>query len=214
MLQLETNEMWRYLESSKIINFHDDLVQSEMKRLESITSDWINVKVSEDNGPEYIRKVYEYVRDTFPHSFDLMNSGRQVSQVSCTASDVIRNGHGLCYAKSHLLAAMLRSSGIPTGFCYQTLTLSDENPKLILHAVNAVYISPLKKWIRLDVRGNKEGVNAQFSVDKEMLAFPVRAEFGESDGIIIYAKPSESVISALKNSKTNTELLYNMPTEV
>lgn len=214
MLKLETDEMWRYLESSQYINFYDGIIHSELKKLENRSSDWINSKVPEDKVLEFTQKVYEYVRDAFPHSFDLLNAGGKVSQVSCTASDVIRNGHGICYAKSHLLAAILRYSGIPAGFCYQTLTLSDENPKLILHAVNAAYISPMKKWIRLDARGNKEGVNAQFSVDEEKLAFPVRTELGESDGTIIYARPSENVISVLKNSKTLTELLYNLPTEV
>ncbi len=214
MLQLETNDMAQYLESSEIIDFYNDLIQTEMKRLKNTAPHLINSIAPEGKGLEYIRKAYEYVRDTFAHSFDLMNSGRQVLQVSCTASDVIRNGHGLCYAKSHLLAAILRCSGIPTGFCYQTLTLSDEDPKLILHAVNAVYISHLEKWIRLDARGNRKGINAQFSVGEEILAFSVRAELGESDGTMIYARPSENVISALKNSKTLTELLYNLPKEV
>lgn len=214
MLKPETDDMIPYLESSQIIDFHDDLIRSELKKLDNRSSDWIDSKVSEDEVPEFIRNVYEYVRDRFPHSFDLFNAGGKVSQVSCTASDVIRNGHGICYAKSHLLAAILRYSGIPAGFCYQTLTLSDENPKLILHAVNAAYISPMKKWIRLDARGNKEGVNAQFSVNEEKLAFPVRTELGESDGTVIYARPSNNVISVLKNSKTLTELLYNLPTEV
>lgn len=214
MLKPETDDMIPYLESSQIIDFHDDLIRSELKKLDNRSSDWIDSKVSEDEVPEFIRNVYEYVRDRFPHSFDLFNAGGKVSQVSCTASDVIRNGHGICYAKSHLLAAILRYSGIPAGFCYQTLTLSDENPKLILHAVNAAYISSMKKWIRLDARGNKEGVNAQFSVNEEKLAFPVRTELGESDGTVIYARPSNNVISVLKNSKTLTELLYNLPTEV
>ena len=39
----------------------------------------------------------------------------------------------------------------------------------------------LDRWIRLDARGNKENVHAEFSLDEEMLAFPVRSELGEVD---------------------------------
>ena len=58
---------------------------------------------------------------------------------------------------------------------------SDASDGYIIHALNTVYIDSLKKWIRLDARGNKPGVNAQFSLEKEILAFPARPEFGEKD---------------------------------
>ena len=45
------------------------------------------------------------------------------------------------FAKSHLLAALLRYKSIPTGFCYQKLILDDETaPVLIYHGFNGVYI--------------------------------------------------------------------------
>ncbi|MGB4648238.1 MAG: transglutaminase family protein [Acetivibrionales bacterium] len=162
----------------------------------------------------YVKAAFEYVRDAFPHSFDLLRSGKPVSRVSCKASDVLHNGHGICYAKSHLLAALLRIAGIPAGFCYQKLQFSDEDPSLILHAVSAVYLYSLGKWIRLDARGNHENVNAQFSTDKEFLAFPVRPELGEEDGLIIYAEPAHNVVEALNKSETIYDLIKNLPGEV
>ena len=51
----------------------------------------------------------------------------------------------------------------------------------VVYTMSTVYIRPLKKWIRLDARGNKAGVNAQFSLEKEYLAFPARSDFGEKD---------------------------------
>lgn len=57
----------------------------------------------------------------------------------------------------------------------------DASDGYIIHALNTVYIDSLQKWIRLDARGNKAGVNAQFSLEKEILAFPARPEFGEKD---------------------------------
>ncbi|MBT2393298.1 hypothetical protein J7E87_28690 [Streptomyces sp. ISL-1] len=37
------------------------------------------------------------------------------------------------------------------------------------------------RWIRLDARGNKEGVDARFSLDGEHLAWPVDPSQGEID---------------------------------
>jgi len=42
-----------------------------------------------------------------------------------------------------------------------------------------VYLAEFNKWIRLDARGNKEGVNAQFSIDQEQLAYLVRTYYDE-----------------------------------
>ena len=47
-------------------------------------------------------------------------------------------------------------------------------PVLIYHGLNGVYVKECKKWMCLDARGNKEGVDARFSLDEECLAFPVR----------------------------------------
>ena len=51
----------------------------------------------------------------------------------------------------------------------------------MIHTLNTVYIKDLNKWIRLDARGNKENVNAQFSLDEECLAYSIRSELGEID---------------------------------
>ena len=135
--------------------------------------------------------------------------------VTCSASEVIKHGQGICYAKSHLLAALLRCLGIPTGFCYQKLVLDDDSkPWLIIHALNAVYLKSLKKWIRLDARGNKEGVNAQFSTNSEMLAFTVRKELGEENITIIFAEPNYKCVNALKQYSSVDELLDNLPAEL
>lgn len=79
---------------------------------------------------------------------------------------------------------------------------------------NAVYLYSLGRWIRLDARGNHEGVNAQFSTGKEILAFPVQPELGEEDGLIIYPGPSHNVIEALTKSKTLFDLMENLPYEI
>lgn len=70
------------------------------------------------------------------------------------------------------------------------------------------------KWIRLDARGNKTGVNAQFSIETEQLAFPIRSELGEVDSFVVYPNPDIAILEKLKKSKTRTELWKNLPTEL
>lgn len=198
MFKQETEDLKEYLISSNIIDFHSEIIQSTAEALSKPFLSEI----------EYVKKVYEYVRDEFPHSFDIGGT-----EVACSASDVIKYGHGICYAKSHLLAALLRCSNIPAGFCYQRLQLSEAIPKLVLHGLNAIYLSSIGRWVRVDARGNKEGVDAQFSIYTERLAFQVRPEIGETDGYFIYAAPLENAVAALSKSKNTEELINNLPND-
>lgn len=198
-LLLAKDDLNEYLKPTEIIDFGTQEI-----------IDCANSLAQGLNGEILIAKrVYEFVRDEIHHSFDIKGK-----VVTCKASDVLREGEGICYAKSHLLAALLRSLGIPAGFCYQKLVFSDENPRLVLHGLNAIYLREIDRWIRVDARGNKEGVNAQFSLEREMLAFPVRSELGEADIRMVYAEPNANVVSALERSKTLEELEKNLPTEL
>lgn len=163
-----------------------------------------------DNELDFIRTAYEFVRGNISHSAAI-----NADIITCAASEVLKAGHGICFAKSHLLAALLRCKAIPTGFCYQKLILDDEaTPVLIYHGLNGVYIKDYKKWIRLDARGNKTGVNAQFSIETEQLAFPIRSEMGEVDCFVVYPNTDIDVLEKLKKSETRTELWGNLPTEL
>jgi len=151
---------------------------------------------------EKTKLAYEYVRDEISHSWDI-----QGKRVTCNASDVLVYKEGICYAKSNLLASLLRSQGIPTGFCYQRLMLFDTPEKgYCIHALNAVFFKSLNKWVRLDARGNKKGIDAQFSIDDEKLAFTVLAELGEKDYPIIYVKPNHKTITVLEENTDALEM--------
>jgi len=195
-----TDNLEAYLKEDDVIDFgNEDIV-----KLADLLSQNTNSEI------EYIKAAYEFVRDKISHSADINED-----IITCSASEVLKEGHGICFAKSHLLAALLRCKGIPTGFCYQKLILDDETaPVLIYHGLNGVYLKDYSKWIRLDARGNKEGVNAQFSVDEEQLAFPVRSEKGEEDGFVIYPAPDVKILEKLRNNKTRTELWDDLPTEL
>lgn len=108
---------------------------------------------------------FHWVRDRIAHSFD---SNAQC--VSCSASETLRNRTGICYAKSHLLAALLRANRIPAAFGYQRLALDDAGTKFCLHGFNFVHLDHLG-WYAVDPRGNREGIITQFDPPKVSLAF-------------------------------------------
>ena len=143
---------------------------------------------------EKAKIAFEFVRDEISHSWDI-----QSKRVTCTASEVLESKEGICYAKSHLLASLLRSQGIPTGFCYQRLMLFDTPEKgYCIHALNAIYFKSLNKWLRVDARGNKKGIDAQFSIEEEKLAFSINDELDEKDYPIIYANPHPKTVAVLE----------------
>lgn len=197
---LYSNEIDAYLAYDDVIDYDNDAVAE--------LADTLFKKA--DNEVDFIKAAYEFVRDNISHSADI-NEDR----ITCAASEVLKAGHGICFAKSHLLAALLRCKSVPAGFCYQKLILDDETaPVLIYHGLNGVYVKHYKKWIRLDARGNKPGVNAQFSVETEQLAFKVRSEMGEIDSFVVYPTPDKKVLEKLRNSGTRTALWNSLPTEL
>ena len=117
---------------------------------------------------------------------------------------------GLCYAKSHLLAALLRAEGIPTGLCYQRLVDGDGH---VLHGLVAVYLDGA--WHRQDARGNKEGVDAQFCLGTAKLAWPVDPAQGEVDYPQLFASPVAAVVDALRDATDVLALCDGgLPTEL
>ncbi|MDE5752972.1 MAG: transglutaminase-like domain-containing protein [Oscillospiraceae bacterium] len=197
------------LYSNKIDDYlkHDDVIDYEDESILELANILFRKANNELN---FIKLAYEFVRDNISHSADINED-----VITCTASEVLKSSHGICFAKSHLLSALLRCKSVPTGFCYQKLILDDKiAPILIYHGLNGVYIKDYQKWIRLDARGNKTGIHAQFSIEKEQLAFPIRPEMGEIDGFIIYPDPDKKILEKLRKNKTRTELWNNLPTEL
>ena len=155
-------------------------------------------------GPVAIaRQCFEWVRDEIKHSHD-----HGLQPVTCSASEVLKVGSGICFAKSHLLAALLRANGIPTALCYQRLRL-DDGTTYSLHGLNAVQL-PECDWYRLDARGNRSDVEAQFTPPIEQLAFRIRAP-GENDVPGLFADPLPVIVAALTSNSTMDELWKNLP---
>ena len=151
-----------------------------------------------------VQAAYELVRDQFAHTYDI-----GAAEISVSASDVIRYGHGICFAKAHLLAGLLRANGIPAGLCYQKL-VRDDNPRATcLHGLNAVWLAG--KWHRLDPRGNKPSTAWPFDPGCERLAYGIDVMRGERDYHDVLAEPLPCVLTVLRDSRTVAELDRNLP---
>lgn len=150
---------------------------------------------------------FVWVRDHIHHTGDYRDSVDNV--ITCRASDVLREGTGYCFAKSHLLAALLRANGIPAGLCYQRLSRDDNGPPFCLHGLNAVHL-PDHGWYRIDPRGNKPEVNAAFIPPVEQLAFTLNVP-GEADLPEIWPEPLPVVVEALQKYQTHEDAWANLP---
>lgn len=187
--------MQKFLQATEYVDYDSEIIQK--KALELFNENMSDI--------EKARTAYEFVRDEIPHSFDC-----NAEIITAKASDVLKYKTGICHAKANLLASLLRSQGIPTGFCFQRLTLLDDDSiGYGVHAYNAVFLE--NKWIKLDARGNKEGVNAQFSMGEPVLAFPVRAEYDECYYNGIYAYSHMPSMQMLENAKIIQDILENIP---
>ena len=186
--------MKEYLTHSKYIDFDHPLVKEKADVLAKQASDELNLA----------QVCYEFVRDEIQHSWDYKKN-----PVTCKASDVLIHSTGYCYAKSHLLAALLRANGIPAGLCYQRLSVGDVGPPYSLHGLNAVYLADFG-WYRIDARGNKSNVTTEFSPPKEVLAYPVRG-LPEYNFPKIYSEPLPVIIHALETNSDVQAVHANLP---
>lgn len=187
-------EMKPYLASTESIDWE----HAEIRTLASKLSEGLN------SDKDIAQACFVFVRDQIRHSWDY-----QQNPVTIKASDVLHHGTGYCYAKSHLLAALLRANGIPAGLCYQRLTIENDRPPFCLHGLNAVYLQDYG-WYRMDARGNKPGVDAQFCPPVEQLAFPIITE-GEADLPEIWPEPLSLVTDVLARYSTYQEVADHLP---
>jgi transglutaminase-like putative cysteine protease len=183
----ETADLSAYLTADEAIDHRHPLVRETAARLAEEVAD----------SYEYARAAFEFVRDAIPHSQD---SGDP--RVTWRASGVLEQGTGICYAKAHALAALLRAEDIPTALCYQKFD--------VVHGLVAVRFNGA--WHRQDPRGNKPGVDAQFSLEGERLAFLSDPESNELDYPVLYAEPHPAVLGVLKAAPDRPYLWKTLPT--
>jgi transglutaminase-like putative cysteine protease len=194
--------MEKYLQTCEIIDWQNPEILELAHRLAS----------THQNTENIAKSCFEWVRDEIHHSRDY-----QMNPVTCRASDVLKYKTGYCFAKSHLLAALLRANQIPAGLCYQRLTIDeppateqqDRSVPCTLHGLNAIFL-PEIGWYRVDARGNRAGINAQFTPPQEQLAYEIRSP-QEANFPNIFAEPLSVVVDVLRSCTKWEEVLIHLP---
>jgi transglutaminase-like putative cysteine protease len=157
-----------------------------------------------DDPVAVARRCFEWVRGEIKHSGD-----HRLGPLTWWAAQGHRHGTGFCYAKSHLLAALLRANAIPAGFCYQRLSIDGSGAPFCLHGLNAVHL-PGIGWYRIDARGDREGIATAFDPPSERLAFEPRLA-GEATFDAIWPAPLPVVVEALTGRGSYAQLLDHLP---
>jgi hypothetical protein len=192
-MRLVPNKIEEFLQFDDVVSLDDSI----RRRTDSITA-------RTTDEASIAKSIFEWVRDRIPHSKDI-----SAEVVTCTAIETYREGTGICFAKSHLLAAMMRHANIPCGFCYQVFDdlPNDSADTLVLHGMNAILLKETGKWHRIDARGNRDDIWSEFSLDRKVLVFPECAFLDDN----VYAIPLEIVVNGLRNAKSLTSLWPNLP---
>lgn len=183
-----------YLQQSDIINWQHPAIGKLSAAL----------RTNSPSLKDYVENTFLFVRDEIKHSWDYLSE-----TVTCRASDVLKYRTGYCYAKSHLLAALLRAQNIPAGFCYQRLSTEESGPPYCLHGLNAVFLEQYG-WYRLDARGNTATIHAHFTPPREQLAYHPSDPY-ERDLPEIWPEPLPVVIQVLTTCKSVEDVHDNLP---
>ncbi|MGW8970939.1 transglutaminase domain-containing protein [Streptomyces platensis] len=189
----------------------DEVIDHEHPRVRALVA---TLSADAPDVYAYAKAAFAFVRDTIPHSQDAGGERSEMGVppaegwggVTWRASDVLAQRTGICYAKAHALAALLRAAGIPTALCYQKFE--------VVHGLVAVKLPGEDRWARQDPRGNKPGVDAQFRLDREQLAFTVRPEFNEVDYPVLFAEPHPAVLQCLREAVDRPHLWQTLPTDL
>ena len=189
-----------YLTETDIVDYSHPLVQEKVEEIKQCG------KTKEAQAT----LAFLFTRDVIKHSFDI--DGKYVTK---SASEAIAKKEGICFAKAHVLAALLRALGIPAGFCYQRVTKKGTPESgYALHGLNAIYWEPTKSWFRVDPRGNKPGISATFNRETEQLAYPIRSQLDEIDYPYVYSEPLPEAIESLENATTCEALFEHRPERI
>lgn len=191
-----------FLVENDIVNFSDPSIQKLSQQLKSESKDEYS----------YVKACFEFVRDKIEHVMD--RKKYHLEKPLLIASEVLEAGYSFCFGKATLFAALLRAENIPCGFSDQILCYDEEKQpdRKIIHNVNSVYFRDLKKWIRLDVRGNRpKDSNSEFSLGEEILAYKVYKDLEEIDNLGAYANLPQDIIFYHENYQNNEEMIKNLP---
>lgn len=186
----------RYLEDTIVVDWQTPTVLEKARGLvEGL-----------DAEQDRVNTLFTFVRDEISHSLDANSDA-----VTCNASHVLREGTGLCYAKSHLLVALLRSCGIPAGFGYQRLRQDTPASRFALHGFAAVWLEGRDTWVALDPRGDTDEIHTELDIERPSLAFTPDTEAGELTYPTVWSRPAKRVIDLLDHAESLARIRDHLP---
>ncbi|MEE3328290.1 MAG: transglutaminase-like domain-containing protein [Myxococcota bacterium] len=190
----------RYLEDTIVIDWQTPSVLERAREFGKATE-------GEENR---VRAAFLFVRDEIAQSLD-----DGTDELPCSASQVLKAGTGLSYAKSHLLAALLRASGVPVGFGYQRVADSETLSGTALHGFVVVWFSSLERWIALDPRGDNESLHSDFGLGVyPEFAHEPQPEKGEVVFPVVLARPLKVVVDLLDRGESLSRVRRHLPVDL
>ena len=161
-------------------------------------------------GSEQIEAVFTFVRDEISQSLDV-----ETDALPCNASEVLQAGTGLSYAKSHLLAALLRARGVPAGFGYQRIRDDKTASGYALHGFVVSWFSEILRWVALDPRGNTPLLRSEFCTDwPPNLAHWPDVEEGSMVFSSVFSRPLKRVVELLDRGEKLGRVRRHLPAEI
>ena len=182
-----------YLVETKYVNFYHPAIQEKKSFL---------LKDSHSHA-EYLTRAFLFVRDNILHSVD---KAEKIT-ISKSASDALISGHGLCFAKAHLLCAFLRAENIPCALCYQSII----RPSIrFIHGLCAYYDTDNSRWIRIDPVNKNEKFEA-FAAGKEWLYYRPGKKLTLINHTKLYIDTHPAIKRYLEKHPTLSEALEELP---
>jgi transglutaminase-like putative cysteine protease len=123
-----------FLQSVQNINWEDNM--SAVKKAKELTKD-------AKNDQEKVTAIYNYIINNISYDYGKANNIK--TDYIPSIDKTIKASSGICYDYSSLLAAMLRSVGVPT-----KLIAGYKNDIKDYHAWNQVYLKDKNAWVTID----------------------------------------------------------------
>lgn len=150
-----------------------------------------------------VKRSFEFVRDA-------VREPAPDAPLAVSASEVLGTGAGCGFAKTHLLAALLRANRIAAGLCYQRLACLEDPGRFGLHGLAAARLSR-HGWYRLDPTRGAGGLGSgEFCPPVERFARHA-LDAGEGNLPEVWTEPLPIVIEALRASADAIDLARRIP---
>lgn len=133
----EVNHSWDSVYLNSVQNVKWDINDAPIQFLETILTD-------EMDDYEKVVQVHDYIANNYAYDYDLYNRLDQIEIYLPSITKTFDSKKGICYDLTSLLAAMLRSEGIPTKLVMGYREGTEE-----YHAWNEVFING--KWRTTDI---------------------------------------------------------------